>query len=148
MTVDPSAYNDVTGQILAAAIEVHRTLGPGLLESVYVECLQLELTARSLRFVRQRRVPVVYKGTELDARYYVDMIVEDLVVVEIKSVATLLPVHLAQTLTYMQLTLCPVGLLMNFNVPRLVDGVKRLLNPRAERTAPATGTVQPNQNPF
>jgi GxxExxY protein len=131
MPIDPSEYNSLTRSILAAAIEVHRTLGPGLLESIYFECLQFELTAHGLHYVAHRVVTVVYKDTPLKARYQVDLIVENLVVVEVKSVSTLLPVHQGQTLTYMQLTDCPVGLLINFNVPRLMEGVKRLLNPRA-----------------
>jgi GxxExxY protein len=130
MSIDPSAFNGVTREILGAAIEVHRTLGPGLLESVYMRCLQFELAARNLRFVVHRTVPITYKGVVLDANCYVDLIVEDLVVVEVKSVASLLPVHQSQTLTYMRLTECPAGLLINFNAPRLVDGVKRLINSR------------------
>lgn len=129
--VDPSEFSDITRQILAGAIEVHRALGPGLLESIYTPCLHYELTVRKLRFVAQRPIPIVYKGMSLEACYRIDLIVEDTVVVEVKSVATLLPVHQAQLLTYMQLTECPVGLLINFNVARLMDGVKRLINPRA-----------------
>lgn len=129
--VDAAEFNDVTGRILAGAIEVHRTLGPGLLESIYAPCLQFELATRDLRFITQRSIPITYKGMALDAGYRVDLIVEDVVVIEIKSVAALLPVHQAQTLTYMRLTDCPVGLLINFHVPRLMDGVKRLVNPRA-----------------
>jgi len=131
MLVDPAEFKDVTGRVLAGAIEVHRTLGPGLLESIYAPCLQFELAARNLRFVTQRPIPIVYTGMLLEACYRVDLIVEDVVLIEVKSVATLLPVHQAQSLTYMQLTNCPVGLLINFNVPRLMDGVKRLINPRA-----------------
>jgi len=131
MLLDTSEFDDITGRINAAAIEVHRTLGPGLLESVYIPCLHYELTARKLRFVSQRKVPVTYKGLTLDACYRMDLIVEDLVVVEVKCVAALLPVHEAQLLTYMRLTECPAGLLINFNVSRLMDGVKRKLNPRA-----------------
>jgi GxxExxY protein len=126
-----TAFNAITHDILSAAIEVHRTLGPGLLESTYMPCLQFELAARNLRFVTQRSVPIVYKGMRLDAGYRIDLIVEDTVVVEVKSVATLLPVHSAQVLTYLSLTGCPAGLLINFNVTKLMDGVKRLLNPRA-----------------
>ena len=129
MLIDAS-YNALTGQILSAAIEVHRTLGPGLLESTYIPCLQFELTARNLRFVTQRSVPIVYKAMRLDAGYRLDLIVEDAVVVEVKSVATLLAVHQAQVVTYLRLTGCPAGLLINFNVPRLMDGVKRVLHPR------------------
>jgi GxxExxY protein len=131
MHVDPSEFNDVTGRILGGAIEVHRTLGAGLLESIYMTCLQFELTALNLRYVAQRVVPIVYKGMEVQACYRVDLIVEDLVVVEVKSTAALLPVHQSQLLTYMGLTDCPAGLLINFNVPRLMDGVKRMINPRA-----------------
>jgi GxxExxY protein len=132
MSVDPSTFNDLTRLILAAAIEVHRTLGPGLLESIYTRCLEYELAVRKLRFVTHRAVPIVYKGTPLGENYFVDLVVEDLVVVEVKCVSALLPVHQAQTMTYMGLLKCPAGLLINFNVPRLMDGVKRLINPRAE----------------
>jgi GxxExxY protein len=127
--IDANAYNDVTGPTLAAAIEVHRTLGPGLLESIYMPCFKYELTLRKLRFVAQHPVPIVYKGLALDANYRVDLIVEDLVVVEVKSATALLPVHQSQTLTYMRLARCPIGLLINFNAPRLMDGVKRLIRP-------------------
>lgn len=130
MLIDAS-YNALTGQILSAAIEVHRTLGPGLLESTYMPCLQYELTARKLRFMTQRSVPIVYKGMRLDAGYRLDLIVEGAVVVEVKSVPTVLAVHQAQVVTYLRLTGCPAGLLINFNVPRLMDGVKRVLHPRS-----------------
>ena len=133
MTVDPSEFNDITRRILAGAIEVHRTLGPGLLESIYTPCLHAELTARQLRFVTQRAIPIVYKGMPLESSYRVDLIVEDLVVVELKATTALLAVHQAQVLTYLEITKCPAGLLINFNVPRLMDGVKRLINPRATR---------------
>ena len=129
MLIDAS-FNSFTGDILGAAIEVHRTLGPGLLESTYAQCLHFELTARKLRYVSQHAIPIVYKGMPLDTSYRVDLIVEDCVVVEVKSVAALLGVHQAQILTYMKLTGCPVGLLINFNVARLMDGVKRVINPR------------------
>lgn len=129
MLID-APFNKVTGEILSAAIEVHRILAPGLLESNYAPCFQFELSARKLRFVAQRAIPIVYKGIQLDAGYRVDLIVEDLVVVETKSVSALLPVHDAQVLTYMKLTGCPAGLLINFNVSKLMDGVKRLVLPR------------------
>ncbi len=130
MLVD-ATFNGITAHIIGSAIEVHRTLGPGLLESTYMPCLQFELTARQLRFVTQRTVPIVYKGMALNTTYRIDLLVEDLVVVEVKSVDRLLPVHQAQVLTYLGLTDCPAGLLINFNVPKLIDGVKRLINPRA-----------------
>ena len=129
MLVD-APFNIITGQIIGAAIEVHRILGPGLLESTYTRCLQFELAAAHLRFVTQCAVPIVYKGTSLDAQYRIDLLVEDLVVVEVKSLDCLLPVHQSQVLTYMRLTGCPAGLLINFNVPKLIDGVKRLVSTR------------------
>ena len=121
--------NALTGQILGAAIEVHRNLGPGLLESTYMTCLQFELSTPSLKFVAQRTVPILYKGMELDANYRIDLLVENLVVVEVKSLDRVLGVHEAQILTYMRLTGSPAGLLINFNVAKLIDGVKRLMNP-------------------
>ncbi len=129
--VDPSVFNTITHEILGAAIEVHRALGPGLLEGAYLRCLTWELSSRKHRFVTQRQIPLVYKGRTVDVRYRVDLIVEDLVVVEVKAVTAMLPVYQAQTLTYMRLAKCPAGLLINFNVPKLMDGVKRLVNPRA-----------------
>jgi len=129
MLID-APFNSTTSQILDAAIEVHRTIGPGLLESTYLECLESEFADRDLRCERQRVVPIVYKGKRLSTSYRVDMVVEDLVIVEVKSVAAILPVHQAQVITYLKLTGYPVGLLINFNVPRLMDGVKRLVNPR------------------
>ena len=128
MRINPEEYNDITRRILAGAIEVHRALGPGLLESIYTPCLHFELTARNLRFVAQRPVPIVYKGIAMEACYRIDLIVEDVIVVEVKSVASILPVHEYQLQTYLKLTGCPVGQLINFNVPRLMDGVKRRFN--------------------
>lgn len=122
-------FNETTGEIIAAAIEVHRTLGPGLLESTYSECLQWELGTRKLRYTTQHPLPLVYKGRTLSASYRVDLIVEDCVVVEVKAVASVLPVHRAQVLTYLRLTGCPAGLLINFHVAKLMDGVSRILLP-------------------
>ncbi len=130
MLVDIPA-NVITGHIIGAAIEVHRILGPGLLESTYMSCLQFELATAKLQFAAQRSLPILYKGIELDAQYRIDLLVEDLVVVEVKALDHLLPVHQAQVLTYMRLTGCPAGLLINFNVPKLIDGVKRLSNSTA-----------------
>jgi GxxExxY protein len=124
-----AAVNLTTSQIIGAAIEVHRVLGPGLLESTYAGCLKRELHARRLKFVSERSIPVVYKGTTLDFSYRIDLIVEDRIVVEVKSVATVLPVHEAQLLTYLKLTASPIGLLINFNEAKLIDGVHRLVNP-------------------
>jgi GxxExxY protein len=120
MLLNDDSLNQLTGLILAAAIEVHRILGPGLLESIYIECLEHELRARGLAFVRQLTVPITYKGTRLRSSYRVDLILDDRVVVEVKSVERVLaPVCKAQVLTYtyMRVTGKPVGLLINFNVP-------------------------------
>jgi len=121
-------YNSVTKEIIGSAIEVHRTLGPGLLESAYLHCVQHELSSRGLRWHTQHPIPIVYKGIALDLSYRLDLIVEDSVVVELKSVEKLLSLHEAQLLTYLRLTRCPIGLLINFNVTKLTDGIKRLLN--------------------
>lgn len=114
-----------TGPIIRCAIEVHRSLGAGLLESAYEECLCHELHLRGLTFKRQVPVPVVYKGLSLDCGYQIDLIVQDEVVVELKAIEKVLPVHQAQLLTYMKLTQKTVGLLINFNVPILTQGISR-----------------------
>lgn len=128
MLVDHAGLNHLTGAILAGAIEVHRVVGPGLLESPYVECLKYELTARGLRFVAQHPLAMQYKSLQLESIYRMDLIVEDTVVVEIKSVETLTSLAKAQLLTYVRLANKPAGLLINFNVERLMDGVRRVLN--------------------
>lgn len=125
-----SNINVLSREIIGAGIEVHRELGPALLETSYSHCLQRELTARNLRFERERAIPLVYKGERLDGGYRVDLVVEGLIVVELKSVEHVLPVHKYQVLTYLRLLECPLGLLINFNVAKLVDGVTRLVNPR------------------
>ena len=115
----------VTDQILGAGIEVHKALGPGLLESAYEQCLCHELRLRNVQFARQVAVPVRYKGIELDCGYRVDLLVEDSVVLELKAVDRLMPIHEAQLLTYLRLSEKRVGLLMNFNVSALRHGVVR-----------------------
>lgn len=115
----------LTDQVIAAAIEVHRELGPGLLESAYEQCLCHELHLRGLTFRRQVELPVVYKGTRLDCGYCIDLIVDEQVIVELKAVEKLLPVHEAQLMTYLRLTKLRVGLAINFNVPVLKEGIKR-----------------------
>jgi GxxExxY protein len=116
----------LTEQIIGAAIEVHRALGPGLLESAYEECLCVELGLRGIRFQSQVGLPVVYKKHRADTGYRLDLIVEDSVVVEIKAVERLLPLHEAQLLTYLRLSGMATGLLLNFNVPVLKDGIRRM----------------------
>jgi GxxExxY protein len=117
--------NQLTGAIIGSAIEVHRGLGPGLLESAYEECLCRELSLRNVPFERQRPLPVEYKGVRLDCGYRLDLLVADTVVVEIKAVADVLPIHEAQLLTYLKLGGWKVGLLINFNVPVLKRGIRR-----------------------
>jgi GxxExxY protein len=118
-------YEDLTREIIGAAIEVHKTVGPGLLEGVYEECLCHELKLRNLRFERQLIVPIIYKGVTLDCGYRLDLVVENTVIVELKSVDRIHPIFEAQLLTYMRLLDKPVGLLINFNVPILRTGIVR-----------------------
>lgn len=119
--------NKITEAVIGASIEVHKHLGPGLLESAYEECLCHELNLRNIPFKRQVPLPVTYKGTKLDCGYRIDLLVNDEVVVELKSVDHIMPIHEAQALTYMRLGDWKVGLILNFNVPILVKGVKRLV---------------------
>ncbi|NJD11902.1 MAG: GxxExxY protein [Gemmatimonadetes bacterium] len=118
--------DEVTEAVIGAALAVHRALGPGLLESTYDLCLTEELKQRDLGFERQHMIPVTYGDLVLPSAYRVDFLVEEQVIVEIKSVAAIDPVHLAQVLTYLKLSGCPVGLLINFNVVLLRDGIRRL----------------------
>ena len=117
--------NDVTESIIGAAIEVHKALGPGLLESAYEECLCHELSLLGIDFVRQLKLPVKYKGIELDVGYRLDLYINSCVIVELKSVDKLTPIHDAQLLTYLRLLNCKTGLLINFNVPVLKQGLRR-----------------------
>ena len=119
-------FEDGSEDIIAACIEVHRHLGPGLLESAYERCLACELSLRGFAFERQRPVPVSYKGVVLDCGFRADLIVADTFLIELKAVERLTPVHLAQALTYLKLTGLPVALLVNFNAPTLKDGLRRL----------------------
>jgi GxxExxY protein len=119
--------NKVTGEIIGAAIEAHKALGPGFLESAYEECLCHELTLRKINFRRQESLPVEYKGVKLDCGYRIDLIIEDLILIELKSIETLLPIHEAQILTYLKLTGLKIGLLINFNVAALRRGIKRII---------------------
>jgi GxxExxY protein len=118
-------HEALTEQIIGAAMEVHKALGPGLLESVYEECLCHELYLRRLRFQRQVTVPVIYKGVSLDCGYRLDLIVEDIVILELKCVERVLAIHEAQLMTYLKLLDKPIGFIMNFNVPVLRQGITR-----------------------
>jgi GxxExxY protein len=117
--------NEITEQIIGAAIEVHRVLGPGLLESAYEECVCHDLTLSGLSFERQRPLAVEYKGIKLECGYRLDLLVENAVVVEIKAVSAIEPIHEAQLLTYLRVGGWKVGLLINFNVPVLKNGIRR-----------------------
>lgn len=120
--------NKLSGIILDCSIEVHKNLGPGLLESVYEVCLCKELSLKDIQFLRQVSLPVYYKGESLNAEYKIDILVENEIVIELKSVEQMHPVYEAQLLTYLKLANKKLGLLINFNVPRLIDGYKRMLN--------------------
>jgi GxxExxY protein len=119
--------NTLSNQIIGAAIEVHRSLGPGLLESAYEECLAYELNVRNIPFERQKPIPVTYHDVRLDCRFRVDLLVGDLVVVELKAMDALAKIHEAQLLTYLKLTGCKLGLLINFNAIKLTAGLKRMV---------------------
>ena len=119
--------NELTGEIIGAAIEVHKTLGPGLLESIYEECLCIEFGKRSMSYESQKEINIEYKGVRLESKYRIDLVVSKMIVVELKTVDELAPIHDAQILSYLKLTGLKVGLLINFNVPVLKDGIKRLV---------------------
>jgi GxxExxY protein len=121
-------YNQITGQIISAAIEVHKHLGPGLLESAYEECLAYELKVEGLTFERQKPLPLIYKNVRLDCGYRLDFIVENSVILELKACDKMEAIFKAQLLTYLKLTEIQVGLLMNFNVPLMREGIIRLVN--------------------
>jgi len=120
--------NEISERIIGCTIEVHKILGPGLLESAYEECLFYEIFQTGLRVEKQKPLPLIYKEIKLEVGYRIDLIVENKVLVEIKSVEALNDIHTAQVLTYLKLSGCKLGLLMNFNVLRVKDGIKRLVN--------------------
>jgi GxxExxY protein len=121
--------DELTELVIGCAIDVHRALGPGLLESVYRDCLVVELAAKGLRVAREHRVPIEYRGQRVRADLRVDLLVDGRLVVEVKALERLHPVHLAQVITYLKLTGCPAGLILNFNATSMRAGVKRLDHP-------------------
>jgi GxxExxY protein len=125
---NPAGLNALTEKIIGCGITVHRVYGPGLLESIYHECFIVELRQVGLLVEREKKVPVTYRGVTV-GRFKIDCLVEDKIVVEVKAIESLAPVHTAQLITYLKLTGCPIGLLMNFNVPILKSGVRRVLHP-------------------
>ena len=126
MKIDKRSINDLTGEVIGCAIEVHRELGPGLLESSYEQCLGHELSLNAINFRLQHPMPVKYKDVKLDCGYRLDLLIEDRLIVELKSVDHIKDLHQAQVLTYMKLAKIEIGLLINFNVTKLVNGIKRL----------------------
>ncbi len=120
--------NEITEQIIGCAIKVHRAIGPGLLESAYEECLYYELRKTTLEIDRQKPLPLIYEDVKLDCGYRLDFMANKKVIIEIKSVDSINDIHLAQILTYMRLSNCKVGLLINFNVVKLTNGIKRVVN--------------------
>lgn len=122
---------ELTGAVIKAAIIVHRTLGPGLLESVYETCLAHELSLAGILVERQIKCPVIYRGQQISCGYRLDLLIENSLIVEVKTVTQIHPVHAAQLLTYLRLRGAPLGLLLNFHTIRMVDGIQRVINPRA-----------------
>src|SRR5205823_9539672 len=127
-TGETQRLNQITEKIIGGGIEVHRVLGPGLLESAYEECLCYELSQCGLSFQRQVALPVIYKDVKLDCGYRMDIVVENLVVIEMKAVTKMIPVHEAQLLSYLKLADLPLGLLLNFHEALLKNGIKRIRN--------------------
>ncbi len=120
-------FDELSKKVIGCALEVHKTLGPGLLESVYEKCLSYELTKAGLKHQIQKDSPIHYKDIDIDAGFRIDILVEDKLIVELKSVDKMMPIHQAQLLTYMRLSKVPTGLLMNFNVTKLKDGIQRFV---------------------
>lgn len=134
--------NELTSLVIGAAIEVHKALGPGLLESAYVQCLCRELAVRTVPFVREHPVPLHYKGLRLECGYRLDLLVAGILIVEVKSVSELTPLHEAQLLTYLRLSDLPLGLLLNFNVSVMKEGIQRVANASAQRLSPADSILR------
>ncbi|MBC8883602.1 GxxExxY protein [Flavobacterium piscinae] len=120
--------DEISKIVFEAALKVHKALGPGLLESAYEECLFYELKKQSLKVEKQKALPLIYEEVKMDVGYRIDIIIEDKFIVEVKSVEALNEVHLAQILTYLKLTECKLGMLINFNVKQLKNGVRRVIN--------------------
>lgn len=146
--------NEITGQIIDAAIAVHTALGPGLLESAYEVCLTHELRQRGMKVQTQVVLPIQYNGLNLDAGYRIDLLVEDIVIVELKAVEEMLPLYDAQILSYLRLRQLQVGLLINFNVVKLKEGLRRIVNnysgpsPRTSAPSAVTPPLELSQKDF
>lgn len=120
--------NELSGKILKCAIEVHKYLGPGLLESIYEQCLCKEFDLNNINYRKQLLIPIIYKGELLNHKFKIDIMTEEKIIIEIKAIESILPVHKAQLLSYLRLTKIKLGLLINFNVPQLIKGFQRIIN--------------------
>ena len=145
--MNPKPINDLTHELIGAAIEVHRELGPGLLESTYEGAYAQELTLRNISHRRQIAMPVSYKSSLMEIGYRLDIVADGRVVVELKAVEKLLPIHSVQVLTYLRLGHYPLGLLINFNVRKLTDGVERVSNNAPSLSAPSVVSAFQNSSP-
>ena len=141
------SINDLSHEIIGAAIEVHRELGPGLLESAYEGAFSHELTLRHIPHVRQLAMPIIYKGVTIDTAYRIDILVEDRLAIELKAVEKILPIDGTQLLTYLRLGRFPLGLLINFNVRKLIEGVERVSNHAPSLSATSAPSAFQNPNP-
>ena len=133
---ETQSFNELTERVIGACIEIHRALGPGLLESAYEECLCYELSQAGIRFERQKPLSVHYKDVKLDCGYRLDLVVQEKIIIELKAVESLLPIHEAQLLTYLKLSGITLGLLINFNVAMLKHGIKRIVNNFQDSASP------------
>jgi GxxExxY protein len=124
----PRSPNEITGMVVDSAMKVHTALGPGLLESTYEVCLAYELSTRGLRVQRQLALPVIYEQVNMEAGYRLDLLIEDTIILELKAVEAVLPIHKAQLLSYLKLSGKKLGLLLNFNVVHMRDGITRMVN--------------------
>jgi GxxExxY protein len=147
MDVDIKRVDDLRRQVIGCAIEVHRRLGPGLLESVYSDCMVLELRHHGLAIDTDRHVPIIYRGEQIRADLEIDIIVEEMLILELKAVAAITRVHVAQVITYLKLANCPAGLLLNFNVTLMKDGTRRLEHPDLYRKPSAAVDSVPDRTP-
>jgi GxxExxY protein len=134
--------NHLSGNVIGAAIEVHKALGPGLLESAYEECLSYELSDMGIAYQRQKSIPIIYKSKQLDCAYRIDFIVENTIILELKSVSTVDPIHKAQLMTYLKLTKMKLGFILNFNVALMRDGIHRIVNNLIENTSASSAPLR------
>jgi GxxExxY protein len=139
--LNQKSLNDLSHELIGAAIEVHRELGPGLLESAYEGAYAHELTLRRIPHVRQHPMPITYKGVIIDTAYRIDILVENRLAVELKAAEKILPLHGTQLLTYLRLGRFPLGLLINFNVRKLTEGLERVSNHAPDLSAPSAGSA-------